>query len=77
MEELNCLEIEFLFSIGFSLYVSCEEYLRYHTEIYKHSMSRVCNLCSRRAVLFVMNRWAGYSYALYVREVRLQFCHAI
>ena len=46
VEELNCLEIEFLFNIGFSLYVSCEDYLRYHTEIYKHSISRVCNLCS-------------------------------
>ena len=77
VEELNCLEIEFLFSIGFSLYVSCEDYLRYHTEIYKHSMSRVCNLCSRGHEERVMGRWSRYSYALYERKQRLQFCHAV
>ena len=77
VEELNCLEIEFLFNIGFSLYVSCEDYLRYHTEIYKHSISRVCNLCSRGDGERVMGRWFGYSYALHERRQRLQFCYAI
>ena len=47
VEELNSLELEFLFGISFSLYVSCEEYQRYHAEIYKHSMNRLCNIGRR------------------------------
>ena len=45
VEELNCLEIEFLFTINFSLYVSCEDYQRYYQEIYKHASSNMCTVC--------------------------------
>ena len=47
VEELNSLELKFLCGISCSLYGSCEEYQRYHAEIYKHSMNRLCNLCRR------------------------------
>ena len=45
VEELNCLELDFLFNINFSLYVSCEDYQRYHEEIYRHAASNNCNVC--------------------------------
>ena len=45
VEELNCLELDFLFNINFSLYVSCEDYQRYHEEIYRHAACNNCNVC--------------------------------
>ena len=45
-EELALLEMDFLFNIHFSLYVSCEDYQRYYEEIYKHA-TIYCNQCSR------------------------------
>ena len=45
VEELNSLEIEFLFNIDFSLYVSVEDYQGYFQEIYKHAMSNSCSCC--------------------------------
>ena len=53
VEELNCLEIEFLFNINFSLYVSCEDYQHYYEEIYKHAASNMCSLCRTFFVLFL------------------------
>lgn len=38
-EEINSLEVEFLFMINFSLYVSREIYDQYHRELTKHMMS--------------------------------------
>ena len=52
VEELNSLEIEFLFNIDFSLYVSVEDYQGYFQEIYKHAMSNTCSCCCT-FVLFV------------------------
>ncbi|KAK8818083.1 cyclin-U4-1 [Blastocystis sp. ATCC 50177/Nand II] len=43
-EELALLEMDFLFNIHFSLYVSCEDYQRYYEEIYKHA-TMYCNQC--------------------------------
>lgn len=45
VEELNYLELDFLFNINFSLYVSCEDYQRYHKEIYRHASNNICGLC--------------------------------
>ena len=45
VEELNCLELDFLFNINFSLYVSFEDYKSYHEEIYRHAASNNCNVC--------------------------------
>jgi hypothetical protein len=38
-EEINSLEVEFLFMINFSLHVSREIYDQYHRELTKHMMS--------------------------------------
>lgn len=45
VEELNLLEIDFIFAIHFSLYVSCDDYQRYYQEVYKHAASNSCTLC--------------------------------
>ena len=58
VEELNCLELEFLFNINFSLYVSCEDYQRYHEEIFLHANCGTCSLCSIR-LLFICNLIGG------------------
>ena len=52
MDELNSLEIEFLFNIDFSLYVSVDDDQGYFQEIYKHAMSNMCSCCCT-FVLFV------------------------
>lgn len=44
-EELALLEMDFLFHIHFSLYVSCEDYERYYNQIYKHAVE-YCSQCS-------------------------------
>eukprot|EP00298_Acanthocystis_sp_HF-20_P009578 c18389_g1_i3.p1 GENE.c18389_g1_i3~~c18389_g1_i3.p1 ORF type:complete len:147 (+),score=20.65 c18389_g1_i3:80-520(+) len=38
VKELNNLEVEFLFMINFSLYISAEEYERYRLELTSHSV---------------------------------------
>ena len=47
VEELCFLEIEFLKSINFSLYVSCEDYQKYHNELYLHVSNGLCPCCSK------------------------------
>jgi hypothetical protein len=34
--ELNALELEFLFSVNFSLHVTAEEFSKYHSELLRH-----------------------------------------
>lgn len=59
-EELALLEMDFLFHIHFSLYVSCEDYERYYNQIYKHAVE-YCNQCSRKRVVYVTYRGNGSS----------------
>lgn len=46
LEELNELEISFLFTIRFGLHVDCDEYQHYHNEIYNHVASGQCRACN-------------------------------
>lgn len=46
-EELNMLEMEFLYTINFTLLVNTEDYQNYHNELYKHVESGSCPCCSR------------------------------
>lgn len=50
-EEVNTLEVEFLFMINFSLYVSVDTYNQYFTELMNH-MSSGCS-CQRKNNNFV------------------------
>ena len=44
-EELNSLEIEFLYAINFTLLVNAEDYQNYHNELYRHVEDGLCPCC--------------------------------
>lgn len=44
-EELNNLEMVFLKSINFTLLVTCEDYQKYHNELYLHVRNGFCACC--------------------------------
>ena len=46
-EELSFLELEFLKNINFSLHVTCEDYQKYHNELYRHVVNGLCADCCR------------------------------
>ncbi|KAK8811967.1 hypothetical protein WA538_003237, partial [Blastocystis sp. DL] len=50
VDELNSLELEFLKDINFSLFVSWEDYQKYHNELCMHARSDLCPCCSRLQV---------------------------
>lgn len=47
-EELNMLELEFLKNINFSLHVTCEDYQKYHNELYLHVANGLCPCCRKK-----------------------------
>jgi singapore isolate B (sub-type 7) whole genome shotgun sequence assembly, scaffold_4 len=46
VEELNHLELEFVFLIGFSLVIAPEEYQRIHNDLFRHCRM-ICHSCRR------------------------------
>ena len=46
VEELNLLELEFVFFINFSLMVPQEEFKKYYNELYLHCDS-ICSYCRK------------------------------
>ena len=51
VDELSLLELEFLKNINFSLHVTCEDYQKYHNELYMHVTNGFCPCC--RMVMWV------------------------
>lgn len=45
VDELNSLELEFMFLINFSLLIPLEEFRRFYNELYTHCDS-ICSSCS-------------------------------
>lgn len=43
LEEMNSLEVEFLFMTNFSLYVETEKYCQYYNELYNHTLNDQCS----------------------------------
>ncbi|KAK8806991.1 hypothetical protein WA158_003750 [Blastocystis sp. Blastoise] len=46
VDEINSLEIEYLFYINFYLYVDSDEYMKYHNMLYLHTIQKSCINCS-------------------------------
>ena len=61
VEELNHLELEFVFLIGFSLVIAPEEYQRIHNDLFRHCRM-ICHSCRR----FV---WRGIMQVLSVSPI--------
>ena len=62
VDELNALELEFVFLINFSLLITEEEFQKYYNELYTHCNS-ICNHCS---MIFVTSCYCRrYSYSLF------------
>ena len=49
VEELNHLELEFVFLIGFSLVIAPEEYQRIHNDLFRHCRT-ICHPCRRSSL---------------------------
>ena len=62
VDELNALELEFVFLINFSLLITEEEFQKYYNELYTHCNS-ICNHCSMEFVTSCYCR--RYSYSLF------------
>ena len=72
VEELNHLELEFVFLIGFSLVIAPEEYQRIHNDLFRHCRM-ICHSCRRfvwRGLLSAMFR--TFPYPLLFDSLSLQ-----
>ena len=54
-EELNTLEIEFLYAINFTLLVTAEDYQNYHNELYRHVEDGLCSRCRKEFIIYSKN----------------------
>lgn len=54
-EELNTLEIEFLYAINFTLLVTAEDYQNYHNELYRHVEDGLCPRCRKEFIIYSKN----------------------
>ena len=67
-EELNVLEMDFLYSINFTLHVSSADYQNYHNELFKHIESGACPCCRRLSIVCISRRWTFHSLSNFVRR---------
>jgi hypothetical protein len=62
--EMNVLEVEFLFMTNFSLFVDTETYRQYYTELCNHARNTACGCSTQRVpVLFIpLDKFGALSY---------------
>lgn len=47
--EMNSLEVEFLFMVNFSLYCAMDTYKQYYTELWNHTLHGTCGCAQRKS----------------------------
>lgn len=60
--EINMLELDFLFHINFSLFVTTEEYNKYHSQLVNHASPDSYNVCPNCVQYLPLLRSAGPDY---------------
>lgn len=53
VEELNELELEFVFLVGFSLVIPSDEYQKLHNNLYIHCRE-ICSHCSKKCSIILI-----------------------